>query len=145
MYFYKTTIKSVEVEWIAATVIEPREHYVECRRSQKERTMRVAYEHIRLIASNDLAKKITETYLEEEIASMGNEDLKTLTDLENNKEKDIYTEIFGDDSDSDDEVELQPIGSASTLLSKVTVGDTSKDVGQIRDTTTNNIDSVELQ
>lgn len=59
--FYKSTNKSVDIKWITATVTEPRTHFVECRRSNKGRPMRVAYEHVRLVPSGDLAKEITES------------------------------------------------------------------------------------
>lgn len=143
--FHKTTNKSVNVDGIAATVIATRENYVECRRSTKGRTMRVAYEHIRLIPSNKLAKAITETYLEDDIANENPHELKSLKELEVGKEKDIYSEIFGDDSDLDEEEELKPIGSASTILSKTAIGDTAKEVGHIENKTSIEIGNKELQ
>lgn len=41
--FYKSTNKSVDTQWITATVTEPKTHFIECRRSDKGRPMRVAY------------------------------------------------------------------------------------------------------
>lgn len=134
--FYKSTNKSVNVEWITATVMEAKEHFVECRRSQKGRPMRVAYEHVRLMPSGDLAKEITEGSLEEFISETDTSTIKTIDDMTSHRNEDIYADIFGSDNESDEDDELQPIGTARAMLSTQVTGDPTKDIGVIteRDT-----------
>lgn len=76
--FYKSTNKSFNVEWISATVITAKEHFVECRRSEKGRPMRVAYEHIRLVPSNYLEREIVEPYFEDDISEMKARKMQTI-------------------------------------------------------------------
>lgn len=40
--------------------------------------MRVAYEHVRLVPSKDLAKDITESYIEDDIADTKTDELKKI-------------------------------------------------------------------
>lgn len=135
--FYKPTNKSLKTEWITATVFNPKEHFVECKRSQKGRPMRVAYEQVRIVPSNEIAKEILESFLEDYIADNQHEDLKTIdqmTEHDNTTDNDTYKEIFGSDSDTDDDEDLQPIGTSCTtigaMLSTQAIGETRKDVGQ---------------
>lgn len=51
--FHKRTNKAVDVVWILAKVEAVKEHYMECRRSKKDNSMCVAYEHISLVPRNE--------------------------------------------------------------------------------------------
>lgn len=68
--FFKSKNNSVNIEWIPASVIKEKEHYVDCRRFTHGRSMRLACEHIRLINSDGRTRDIKYTYLEEEISGM---------------------------------------------------------------------------
>lgn len=100
--FYKSTNKSVDVEWITATVVEPKECFVECRSSQKGRPMRVAYEHIRLVPSNEIAKEITQNLLEDYMAETDPKDIKTIEQMTDD-DRYLYEDVFGTDSDIEKE------------------------------------------
>lgn len=146
--FYESTNKSVKVEWITATVIEAKEHYVECLRSARGRPMRVAYEHIRLVPSDELAKEITESYLEDEIADTDTTGLKTLESLDRDDDSsNAYEDIPGTDTDMDDIEKPRSLDTSTSLMSQLNnpIGNTAKDVGQIESTTTKNIDGCELE
>lgn len=106
--------------------------------------MRVAYEHIRLIPSDDLEKEITGSYLEEDIVDINHEELRTPESIESNETETLYKEIFGTDSDIEDGEELKPIGVASTLLANNVTGDPKKDIGN-QDSTNTSIDERELE
>lgn len=131
--FYKSTNKSVDIQWVTATVEKVRDHFVECRRSRKGPPMRVAFEHIRLIPSSSLAREITETYLEDEISEQDTNDIKTIEEMSTTDTDNIYTDIFGDESDTDEEEELKPIGTAASLFTTTTVGNPEKDIGKMTD------------
>lgn len=64
---YISTNKSIDVKWITAKIIDFEEHFVVFLLSVKGPPMRVAYAHIRLIPTTSLARKTTETYMEDDI------------------------------------------------------------------------------
>lgn len=78
--------------------------------------MHVAYEHIRLVPSNDLAKQITESYLKDEIADVDHQGVQSLESLEGSETNDIYEDIFGTNSYMEEIEELQPIETSTTLM-----------------------------
>lgn len=109
--------------------------------------MRVAYEHIRLVSSDELAKAITESYLEDEIANTDLNGLQALDSLERDDAKDVYEDIFGTDSHMDDFEQLQPIGASTTLLPQISnkIGNLSKEIDKINGTVTTDANGRELE
>lgn len=55
--------------------------------------MRVAYEHVRPISSNEIARQITESYVEDKIANTDPTELKTIEKMVTT-EKPPYTMTF---------------------------------------------------
>lgn len=82
--------------------------------------MRVAYEHISLIPTNDLAREITESYMEDSLAENSADRLQTIKYIYINEDETVYNDIFGEDSDFDDDEKLQPIGTAAALFNQMT-------------------------
>lgn len=78
--------------------------------------MRVAYEHVRLAPSNEIAKQITETLLEDFIAEANPSETKTLDEMTTAGSQKMYTHIFGSDTDTDEDEKLRPIGTARAML-----------------------------
>lgn len=97
--FYKPTNKSLDVKWITATVIDAKEHFVECRRSHRGPPMRVAYEHVRLVPSNELAKQISESFIEEDIADADANNVRTIEEMTSKDKDNVYEDIFGTESE----------------------------------------------
>lgn len=114
--FFKPTNKFIDVEWITETVIDAKEHYVECRRHRKRRPLRVAFEHIRLVSSKERAKQIYESFMEEDIAETDRNGLKPIEKMTDSDEKDLYEDILGTETDNDDDEELRPIGTTNSML-----------------------------
>lgn len=131
----------MDVEWIVAKVENVREHYMECRRSNKGKPMRVAYEHIRLVPNNELAKAIVQSTLEDDIAETDTSELKTMEEMILDDHHDIYEEILGNDSDMEDVKDLKPIGASSSLLSSKPTGQPEKDIGTALEPTTKSINN----
>ena len=80
--FYKTSKQNEAVEWIAATVIKAHLHFLEVRRSERGRPMRVAYEDVRFKPTGPLATELMSCSLEEEfskpISALENDDVQPI-------------------------------------------------------------------
>lgn len=84
--------------------------------------MQCSYQHVRLMPSDDLAKNITDSFLEDYIADTKHTETKKLEKMETKDTDDLYEIVFGNDIDTDRDEDLQPIGTARTMLgTKVTV------------------------
>lgn len=59
--------------------------------------------------------------------------------------KDLYEDIFGNDSDIEEEEILQPTGDVYALFSNTTNGDRQKDTGTIEINDTEKLSNVELE
>lgn len=127
--FYKPTNKSLDVKWVTSTVINAKEHFDECRRSHIGPPMRVAYEHVRLVPSNEISNKISESLIEEYIADIDTNNVRTLEGMSSQKNHNVYQDIFGTESESDEDKELEPIGTERSMLCSKVEGRPEKDIG----------------
>lgn len=91
--------------------------------------MRVAYEHIRFVPNNEIAKEIAEGYVEDEIANTDHGTIKKIDQMSVNTKYDLYEEIFGHDRDPEDMEELRQFGAVSSLFNSNVVGTPEKDIG----------------
>lgn len=91
--------------------------------------MRVALEHIRQLPDNSLSKEITETYLEDEMCEQSTARVKTIDEMSHKQTENIYTDIFGDESYTDEDEELKPIRAATMLFTKTSFGNPKKYIG----------------
>lgn len=65
--FHRSSKHTEPKEWVPATVIDAQEYLVQCRRSDKEPPMAIAYEHIRIAHTGALTSELMEKSLEEEV------------------------------------------------------------------------------
>jgi len=66
--YYKTSKQNERVRWVSAEVVEARDHLVLCRRAQHSKPMSVAYEHIRIAPTEDMACELMRSSLEDKMA-----------------------------------------------------------------------------
>lgn len=87
--------------------------------------------------------------MDDDFATTTPEEIKTLEQMSDTHNTDIYEEIFGIESDIEDEEELQPIGRAlnkpPTMLTSQVIGEPEKDIGVSSNDTSNTIDENRLQ
>lgn len=99
--FYKSSQQNIPVGWVSATVVEPRPHYVLCRRSDKGRPMKVAYEHIRIKPSGDLADELMRHNLDAELCNIQITEDEFEDDDPRDYLAETLAEIFGPDEPED--------------------------------------------
>lgn len=101
-------------------------------------------EHVRLISSSDIARHITETFVEDYIAEANPAELITIEDMTTPGNENIYEDMFGSESDYPSDEHPKPIGTVQAILSLQVVRDASQDVGRTPGENTNQIEEIHL-
>lgn len=133
--YYNTSKQNEPVGWVRAVVESAGEHVVRCRRSKRGPPMMVAYEHIRLAPTGELARDMTEGTLESCMESVSVTDASVEWDeLRSEDPEDIMREIFGEDSDACNnlmmtEAERGASEKDSRTMYEAKHGEPEKDIG----------------
>lgn len=63
--FYNTSKKNERKTWVKGIVMETHQNYVTCRRNNRGKSMKMAYENIRLVTEGDLTKELQDSIIED--------------------------------------------------------------------------------
>lgn len=119
--YFNTSKQNDPERWLQATVVEAGEHQVKCRRSRRGPPMCVAYNHIRLVPTGELAQELMEGTLEGVMAK--DDEVEVSGDLPN----DVWRDIFGEERDPELDVRARKV---SSMLSRPVIGDPTQEIGK---------------